>query len=365
MAGMDGEAKARAESGGVLQCGERLRITIAVGVLPRVQLDGGDTQLTGTLDGVAVRGDEEARADSGVIEPSHAVAQSLRIVVDVEAALRRDFLASLRDERHLVRGQAGRDLKHLVGARHLEIEDRRDARCEFQDVGVLNVPSILPEMRRDSVGACLFAKERRREGIGFGSTPGLPHGRDVIDVDVQPLVLEHDYLGLAPSLHGDRMKLTLLTIASITIVTACATSPSKVTSSAPMPAVAPAGNTTGSADAKSAVLAFLDAAKSQDLQALASAWGSADGSVRETGSIPREEMEKRELIMLCYLTHDTHQILSEAPAANNERVIAAQLRRGNLARTANFYAVAGPGGRWYVRAFDMESLTDFCRAKSR
>jgi hypothetical protein len=161
------------------------------------------------------------------------------------------------------------------------------------------------------------------------------------------------------------MKLTLLTLASITIVTACATSPSKVTSSAPMPAVAPAGNTTGAVDAKSAVLAFLDAAKNQDLQALASAWGSADGSVRETGAIPREEMEKRELIMLCYLTHDTHQIVSEAPAANNERVIAAQLRRGSLARTANFYAVAGPGGRWYVRAFDMESLTDFCRAKSR
>jgi hypothetical protein len=69
--------------------------------------------------------------------------------------------------------------------------------------------------------------------------------------------------------------------------------------------------------------------------------------------------------MMCYLTHDSHQILSEAPAANSERVIAAQLRRGSLARTANFFAVAGPGGRWYVRAFDMESLTDLCRAKSR
>jgi hypothetical protein len=132
-----------------------------------------------------------------------------------------------------------------------------------------------------------------------------------------------------------------------------------------MPAVAPAGNTTGAADPRAAVLAFLDAAKNQDLQALAAVWGSSEGSVRDTGAIPRDEMEKRELIMMCYLTHDSHQILSEAPAANSERVIAAQLRRGSLARTANFFAVAGPGGRWYVRAFDMESLTDLCRAKSR
>jgi hypothetical protein len=132
-----------------------------------------------------------------------------------------------------------------------------------------------------------------------------------------------------------------------------------------MPAVAPAGNVTGAANARSAVLAFLDAAKSQDLQALSAVWGSAEGSVRDTGKIPRDEMEKRELIMMCYLTHDSHQILSDAPAANNERVVAAQLHRGTLARTSNFYAVADPGGRWYVRGFDMESLTDLCRAKSR
>jgi hypothetical protein len=187
----------------------------------------------------------------------------------------------------------------------------------------------------------------------------------VVDVDVQPLVFEHDYLGLAPSLHGDRMKLTALTVASITLVAACATSPSKVTTGAPMPAVAPAGNTTGAADPRGAVLAFLDAAKNQDLQALSAVWGSAEGSVRDKGNIPRDEMEKRELVMMCYLTHDSHQILSEAPAADSERVIAAQLRRGGLSRTSNFYAVAGPGRRWYVRTFDMESLTDLCRARGR
>ena len=161
------------------------------------------------------------------------------------------------------------------------------------------------------------------------------------------------------------MKLTAGSFASIILLaTACATTPSGTTT-APQPAVAPAGSATGGADARGAVLAFLDAGKNGDLQALSAVWGSTAGSVRDTGTIPRDEMEKRELVMLCYLAHDTHQIVSDAPAANNERVVAAQLRHGSLTRTANFYAVAGPNGRWYVRSFDMEPLTDLCKSKSR
>jgi hypothetical protein len=162
------------------------------------------------------------------------------------------------------------------------------------------------------------------------------------------------------------MKLIAFTSASMILLTvACATSPARTTSPAPQPAVAPSGSGTGGADARTAVLAFLEAAKNGDLQALSAAWGSTQGSVRDVGAMPREEMEKRELVMLCYLSHDTHQIVSDALAPNNERVVVVQLRRGPLTRTANFYAVAGPGGRWYVRQFDMEALTDFCKAKGR
>ena len=161
------------------------------------------------------------------------------------------------------------------------------------------------------------------------------------------------------------MKLTAATFASLVALGACATSPARTTSPAPQPAVASTGSSTGAGDARGAVLAFLDAGKNGDLQALSTVWGSAAGSVRDANSIPREEMEKRELVMLCYLAHDTHQVVSDAPAANNERVIAAALKRGPLTRTTNFYAVAGPGGRWYVRQFDMEPLTDLCKSKAR
>lgn len=162
-------------------------------------------------------------------------------------------------------------------------------------------------------------------------------------------------------------KLIALTFASTILASAaCATSPARTTSPAPQPAVAPTGgNSTGATDARGAVLLFLDAGKNGDLQALSAVWGSTAGSVRDAGTIPREELEKRELVMMCYLSHDSHQILSDAPAPNNERVLSAQLRHGPLTRTANFYAVAGPAGRWYVRTFDMEALTDFCKAKGR
>lgn len=158
-------------------------------------------------------------------------------------------------------------------------------------------------------------------------------------------------------------KLIALSFASIALLSvACATSPAAATSTSVQPATAP-GSATGGATPRAAVLAFLDAGKNQDLQALSAVWGSTAGSVRDVGNIPRDEMEKRELVMLCYLHHDSHQIVSEAPAPNDERVLVAQLTRGPLTRTSNFYAVAGPNGRWYVRTFDMESLTDLCRSK--
>lgn len=154
-------------------------------------------------------------------------------------------------------------------------------------------------------------------------------------------------------------KLTALTLLSLSLAACGSPKPN----TAPQPS-GTASTGTGAADARSAVMAFLDAGKNQDLQALSGIWGSTEGAVLTTsmgGKEQRDEMEKRELIMMCYLEHETHQLLSDAPAPNNERVVAAQLRRGPLTRTANFYAVPGPGGRWYVRTFDMEVLTPFCR----
>jgi len=91
---------------------------------------------------------------------------------------------------------------------------------------------------------------------------------------------------------------------------------------------------------------------------MARVWGTKDGSALST--LPREEMEKRELINIRCLNHDTYDIISDAPATAGKRVFAVLLRRKDQTRTTNFYTVTGPSGRWYVESFQPEPLADFC-----
>jgi hypothetical protein len=52
-------------------------------------------------------------------------------------------------------------------------------------VGVLNMATIAADVNRDSVSAGLFADHRRGDDAGFSRATRLPHGRDMIDVDVE------------------------------------------------------------------------------------------------------------------------------------------------------------------------------------
>ena len=63
-----------------------------------------------------------------------------------------------------------------------------------------------------------------------------------------------------------------------------------------------ASASTGAASPRSAVDGFLAAVHSQDLQAMSGYWGSEKGPARE--ALARDVLERRELIMQCYLSHD-------------------------------------------------------------
>ena len=104
---------------------------------------------------------------------------------------------------------------------------------------------------------------------------------------------------------------------------------------------------------------FLSAANAQDLQAMSGVWGDKDGSVRATAKMGREEIEKREIIMMCYLRHDRYRVVSDAPSVDNERVLGVELTKGKLSRTSNFN-LATDGTRWYVRSANLEALRDLC-----
>ena len=145
---------------------------------------------------------------------------------------------------------------------------------------------------------------------------------------------------------------------ALVLVAACHGSSAK-----PTPAVRPAGAPFGTAaggatSARAAVASFLGAARNEDLQAMALVWGTAAGPARTT--IPRAELEKRELIMMCFLRHDRYQLVSDAESTNGTRRVEVELEQGMLIRTTSFIVVPAPDGRWYVQSFDMEAVRDFC-----
>ena len=144
-----------------------------------------------------------------------------------------------------------------------------------------------------------------------------------------------------------------LAMVGLLVVAACARPVSVGTAASP--------NTPGAATAREAVQKFMAAAKAQDLQAMSNVWGTRDGPVRST--MERQELEQREIILLCYLKHDSYKIMSESPAANGERVFEVESTYRDLTRSANFFATLGPADRWYLRTFDNEKLTDICQRR--
>ena len=113
-----------------------------------------------------------------------------------------------------------------------------------------------------------------------------------------------------------------------------------------------------------ALAEFLLSVRSQDLQAMSGAWGDKDGAVRDNRKMSREEMEQRELLLMCYFRHDNYRVLGDAPGTDGERILSVELTKGTLVRTTNFYLVKG-GSRWFVRSADIEPVRDLCTDRTR
>ena len=145
-----------------------------------------------------------------------------------------------------------------------------------------------------------------------------------------------------------------LAIVGLLIMAACQQRPVSVTT-------APSANTPGAASAREAVQKFMAAAKAQDLQALSDIWGTTAGPARNT--MGREELEQREIILMCYLKHDSYRVVSEGPATNGERALVVESKYQDLTRQGNFFVTPGPAGRWYVRQFEVEKFNDICRRR--
>lgn len=118
------------------------------------------------------------------------------------------------------------------------------------------------------------------------------------------------------------------------------------------------GQLTGAAAPRLAVEQFMAAARAQDLQAFSAIWGSEKGAARDI--VDRSQLEKRELTMMCYLSHDKFEIGSDVTPKPTEHDYQVQLTRGNIARETKITVVQGPSERWYVLDAQLQPLQDLC-----
>jgi hypothetical protein len=118
------------------------------------------------------------------------------------------------------------------------------------------------------------------------------------------------------------------------------------------------GQMTGAASPKLAVEQFLAAARAQDLQAFSSIWGSERGAARDV--VDRSQLEKRELTMMCYLTHDRYEIGDDVTPKPGEHDYTVEITRGSQTRETKITTVQGPSERWYVLDVKLAPLQDLC-----
>lgn len=118
------------------------------------------------------------------------------------------------------------------------------------------------------------------------------------------------------------------------------------------------GELTGAPTPQTAVEQFLRAVNAKDLQAMSTVFGTNKGPARET--MDRTELEKREIILACYFNSDSSRILGESSGTQGHREVRVELKKGTLTRQTTFYAIRGPGDRWYVDNMDIAAVRDFC-----
>lgn len=145
----------------------------------------------------------------------------------------------------------------------------------------------------------------------------------------------------------------LLVLAMVALMGACRSAP------ATMPA--PTGSAFGATSPRGAVEAFLGAIRQQDLQAISLVWGNERGALVNGGEISREELERRELLMVCFFRHDEGRVLDQVQAGEPRyTVFRTELRRQNQTRNPTISTIQGPGGRWYVVDADVNTVKDWC-----
>lgn len=121
------------------------------------------------------------------------------------------------------------------------------------------------------------------------------------------------------------------------------------------------GPGTGAAGSREAVDAFMKTVKDKDIQAMSLIWGTSGGPARD--QTDRAQLEKRELLLQCWLKHDTYAIQSDGPGQGGRVLYKVEVQQGPRKRVTTFTTIKGPDERWFVEDVDITVLQDFCNAR--
>ena len=81
--------------------------------------------------------------------------------------------------------RAKRDLEHLLGRRHFEVQRQVDLGDQPVDVLIGDVAPVLAQMGGDAVGAGFGGDDRRAHRVGVRAAARVPDGRDMVDIDAE------------------------------------------------------------------------------------------------------------------------------------------------------------------------------------
>lgn len=83
-------------------------------------------------------------------------------------------------------------------------------------------------------------------------------------------------------------------------------------------------------------------------------WGTKDGPARD--DMPRDLLEKKEVIMAQCLAHDSAGFIDDTPSLAGDRQVRFVLYRGTVTRTTSFTTEASPQARWFVKQIDLRDV---------
>ncbi len=338
--GMDGQADTAPLGRRITKRCDAAHIARMMRVLTRVQFNGVGAEITRSANRGWRRRDEQADANACIAQPPNSRLQRVGCMGQVEATLSRDLLATLGDERDLVRAERRGDVEHLRRACHFEIQERAYRASQARDVVILDVAPIFAKVCGDAIRTCVLACEGSRHGVGFIRSARLPNGRHVIDVDVQTLVgCSHHGRGLRFALTDwAEMRMKRIVLALVLLAGCKSAAPREGT------------EVTGAATPQAAVDRLLAAIRAQDLQALGAVWGDKRGSAREI--MQRDEYDQRVIVMQCYFSHDQARIVSGPTTKVDTVLFNLELSKGQMRAATTAKTLQGPGSRWYVLALD-------------